>query len=517
MHAHRKSLSLVLGLGLLGAGTAYAKHALDSSLAGWTPMVTMWGGDEQTAVRSLSQVTQAYEAFLQNTEVDEPTQKFIDKALKEFEDFDLAGFHDLLPDERGERRELNVKGGLAGNRYLVTRADPNSRYEVGVNGPRNGLADMSLLIHAQQKKSEDHKSLIVGTRIGLGLGPLSYRGLMDAERDLARLATTGDPTGSGVKLAPSAKARARVTETNPGLGPEDIETLAILYDAYPALGEALTGVGRLEDVRAATAKGGYYHITTRMRAEPDRLKEKYPNFAKHIKKLGDVLHATVRVLDDKGRDIVRLTVDSEKLLFGVESYINQDGLPLPFDNKRVYEDEPLDPVSDALQHPRVLVNARLNMLGIIINARNLRLDARYRANDGYATADARMTTVPDLKVEGRALGIFAPGFLDLFIPGNIEDTTRKFFEVAAKGNGGKGLRAHVELGARTPGAPGVFSLTAQVEALESFIIKMGGGIITDRLMMNKKAEKEAKQLAADLHEAFKRDFNRFRKQVGGSG
>ena len=35
--------------------------------------------------------------------------------------------------------------------------------------------------------------------------------------------------------------------------------------------------------------------------------------------------------------------------------------------------------------------------------------------------------------------------------------------------------------------------------------------------MNAKAEKEAKQLAADLHDAFVKDFKRFQTKLGGAG
>ena len=113
----KSTRSLLVGLGLLSAGTAYAATSYDTTIAGWNPMVTLWSagsGDTETALKALNRLTGAYEAFLHKTEVDAPTQKFIDKALKEFEDFDLEGFYKLLPDERNGRRELHVKGALGG-------------------------------------------------------------------------------------------------------------------------------------------------------------------------------------------------------------------------------------------------------------------------------------------------------------------------------------------------------------------------------------------------------------------
>jgi hypothetical protein len=105
----------------------------------------------------------------------------------------------------------------------------------------------------------------------------------------------------------------------------------------------------------------------------------------------------------------------------------------------------------------------------------------------------------------------------VFISSNIQQITEDFFKLAVKGNGGKGVLWHAELGSPAVGQPGVFSLVASAELLESWIIKFGGSIAVDRLLMNEKAEEEAKQLAADLHDAFVRDFKRFQTKVGGSG
>ncbi|MFT3927921.1 MAG: hypothetical protein QM778_35665 [Myxococcales bacterium] len=510
-----RTRSAIIGLGLLSAGTALAANSLDATVAGWTPMVVLWSqgsGDTGTALKALHRLTGAYEAFLHKTEVDPPTQKFIDKAIKEFEDFDLEGFYKLLPDERNNRRELHVKGALSGGKYLVSRAEPGSGYEVGLDS-RNGLADMSLLIYGKHYEGKEHDSLAAGTRFGLGLGQLSYSGLMEAGRSLSRLATMGDPRGSeatGDKPQPAAASIAKIKQSNPGLGSEDVESLAILYEAYPTLGDLLQTVGRLEDVRAVETNG-YFHITTRMRAEPSRLKAKYPNFAKHIDKLNDVLSAKVRVLDDAGRDLVRLTVDSDKLLFGVECYV-KDGQVLPFDDNQVYENEPLDTLAKSIKAPVVNIQARLNMLGIIVNLKNLRIDSEYDVHDSYTVIDSHIKTMPKVKVEGRALGLFSPGFLDVFISSNIQDITEEFFRTAVKGNDGKGVESHIELGSRTAGGPGVFALTASLEAMESWVIKFGGSVATDRLIMNKSAEEEAKQLAADLHDAFVKDLEPLREE-----
>ena len=385
---------------------------------------------------------------------------------------------------------------------------------------RNGLADMSLLIHGKQRETKEHDSLMAGMRFGLGVGQLSYGRLMEAGRALSRLATTGDPRGSeatGDKPEPSAASvsqdQAEQSRTRRG---RHRQSWPSSMRRTPRSAMPCRAVGRLEDVQAVETNG-YYHITTRMRAEPDRLKAKYPNFAKHMKKLNDVLLAKVRVLDDQGRDVIRLTVDSEKLLFGVECYV-KDGQVLPFDDNQVYESEPLDTLAGFAQVAQGVGSGSPQHAGHHRQpeepAHRLRV-RRARLVHG----DRLVTSRPCPRSRSRAAHSVCsrPGFLDVFISSNIQEITEEFFKVAVKGNDGKGVESHIELGSRTDGAPGVFSMTASLEVMESWIIKFGGSVVTDRLMMNKKAEDEAKQLAADLHDAFVKDLGRFEKKVGGAG
>ena len=121
-----------------------------------------------------------------------------------------------------------------------------------------------------------------------------------------------------------------------------------------------------------------------------------------MKKLNDVLIATLRVLDDTVATCAP-HIDSEKLLFGVELYI-RDGQVLPFDDNQVYESEPLDALAATLKAPQVLIYARLNMLGIIVNIKGLRVETNYDVHGCYVSNDGWVRTMPKVKVEGRALG-----------------------------------------------------------------------------------------------------------------
>jgi hypothetical protein len=512
MNSKQRVAALGLSMSVALGGTAYAAQLDHGALGGWAPVVTLWGGDVDRAISSLDKVTQALSASIHHYEIDEPTQDFINQVLEELKDFDLDGLYALLPDARNGGRELNVKGTLSGHRYLVQRAKPGGAYFVGIHGPRNSLADMSFHVHAKQIPGKKHDTLRMGGNAGVGLGPITFRALADAQRELLRMVTQGHPQAGGIPLPKSGLAREAVREMNPGLGDEDLDALALLFDAYPLVGRVLIDLGRVQDVRTAD-KRDYFHITTRLKVEPKRMEKKYPALAKHAKKLGDIFLGTMRLVDEQDRTLVKVKMDSAKLTVDIEMYV-ADGLLLPFDDGKVYKTEPVDPRSGALKGASMLVEARSNMLGLVAKVEDLRVDADIQVHDSYAVLDASMTKMPRVELHGRALGLFAPGFLDLFIPGNIESITNDFLRAVTQGNDGKGLVGHVEVGAKSMDAPGVVSGSAAVEIMDTFLIKLGGGMATERLLISSQEKDEAFKLAAAVHDAFKRDLASFKQRVG---
>jgi hypothetical protein len=501
---------------LLVGSTALAATALDGPALGWTPLVSMWGrGDAAVAVRSLRSVTDAYDTVLHRTEIDEPTQKFIDKAFDELEDFDLDGFYELLPEPRGEARELLVRGDLSGKRYLVRRAQLGA--EVGLKGPRRGLADMSSSLRAEPHANHgDHKSYLISGRLGLGIGPLSWRALTDAATDMMRLSSTGDPRAeAGERPQPSAEARTRVKALNPGLGEEDVEVLALLFEGFPSLANALAGFGRVEDVRVATVPGAsFQHLTVRMRVEPQRLAKKYPDMAKHLGKLKDLARLDAHWVDGQGRTLMNIKAETRQMSIALECYV-KSGRLLPFKKDQVFDAEPIDLMGTQLAKTRILANARVEMLGVIVHLGRLQLNLAYAPRDTYGSVEASLTTVPDVRVEGHALGFLPTGLVDAFIPGNMESLTRDFFEVAAKGNGGKGLVLHMDVGSDGASGQGVFAGSMAVEALDNFLVKTGVGIVNDRVLPSDDASDDNERFAAELHDAFVRDLSKFQTKVGG--
>lgn len=503
------------GAVFFAATTTYALASMDATDAGWQPLVTLWGkGDKPEAVKELHRITNAFDLALHHMQIDEATQEFSDGTIEDLEDFALADFYDRLPNKVGEYHELWVRGEIQGKNYVINQAKDKKGFAVTLKGDRNDLAAMSTLVRSKETKGYgDTSAYFIGYRFGLGLGNFRWDTAMSALQDWGRLNMVGHPEpGDGEAVKPSAEAKSKAKALHPKLSPEDLDAIAVLFEAYPSLANALSRLGSIDDVRTTWAKKSYQQVSLSMHADVDRFGEYYPAFAKYGDKLGDLALMDIKWLDSKGRTLMQFKIDSDKLMINWQCYV-KDGKLLPFKGVKVFENEPIDPMSDALTTTSFVSDVRLKMLGVVIKLTGLKTDAFYQPHDGYMESGLTFTEVPKIHVEGAALGFVPTALVDAFIPGNIESVTRDFLTVAAKGNNGKGLVGVLRLGVAKEGSTkGVLEAGIDFDALDNFLVKIGLGMVSDKLIPDPDAFQDIKKFSTDLYDGFVKDLGRFEKR-----
>lgn len=511
---HHPLIWLLLGSSF--GSVAFALAVSDPVQTGWAPLVRLYGqGDASSTVKELSKLTTAYTTALHHTEIDAPTQAFLDGLYEDIEDFDLDSFHDRLPERRGKSHELWVRGDLVGKKYLIRRADGKTPFQVTLGGARNELAAMSSVVRSTPGRSHGGRpTYLLSTRYGVGIGAVAWDRVTEANAEFARLFAQGK-LGDEAAPEPSSEVRRRVRTLHPNLLDEDLAILTVLFAAYPQLSETLSRIGQVEDVRTTWPSKGYQQISLRVHGVIDRIGEHYPALAKHLGRLDDLARVDMRWLDAKGRTLLTMKLDSDRLIFHLQCYV-KDGKLLPARGQKVFEDEPLEYLGGELERTRTLVDARFKMLGVIVELDDMLLENTYRPSAGYAEMSSSLRAAPkSIHVQGAALGFLPTRLLDAFIPGNIESITRDFFEVAAKGNGARGATLSFKLGTKEVGHNGVFESASEIEALDSFLVKIGLGMVNDRLIPNDRAFRDVKQFATDLHDAFVRDLSRYASRARG--
>ncbi|MDB4986105.1 MAG: hypothetical protein JWN04_1283 [Myxococcaceae bacterium] len=503
---------LLGGAFLLATGTAYAVANMDATNAGWTPLVTLWGaGDKPAAIKELHRITNAFDLALHHFQIDEATQEFTDGTIEDLEDFALADFYDRLPNKVGDYRELWVRGDIKGKNYVVAQAKEKKGYQVTLKSERNDLAAMSTTVRSKETKGYgDTSAYFIGYRFGLGLGNFRWDTAMGALQDWARLNMVGNPeSGGGEVIQATASAKSKAKALHPKLSSEDLDAIGLLFEAYPSLATALSRLGQIDDVRTTWPKKSYQQVSLAMHADVDRFGEHYPAFAKYGDKLGDLALMDIRWVDSKGRTLMTFKIDSDKLSFAWQCYV-KNGMLLPFKGVKVYENEPVDPMADTLTGSSFVTNARLKLLGVVIKLTALKTDVFYQPHAGYMESGLTFTQVPKIEVEGAALGFVPTALVDAFIPGNIESVTRDFLNVAAKGNDGKGFVGVLRMGiAKEDSTKGVLETGVDFDALDNFLVKIGLGMVSDKLIPDADAFTDIKKFSTDLYDGFVKDLARF--------
>jgi hypothetical protein len=496
---------------LMAAGTAYAA-SLDATDAGWQPFVMLFGGgDKDKAVTALEAVNHAFEVSINNTKREQSVQEFIDATIEDLADFNLGDFHDRLPHKNGDYRELWVRGEIQGNAYVITQAKEKKGYQVTLKGDRNDLAAFSTTVRSKETKGAGDKSAyFIGLRTGLGIGNVRWDNAMVALQKYARIHGTVNPESEATDEVPtSADTKAKVKKLHPKLAADDLEVISLLWEAFPKLAPELSKLGTVEDARTVWSGKGYQQVNVLLRGLPERFEESYPALAGYLDNMNDIALLDIKWMDKKGRTLTQIKVDSDKLTFQLSCYI-KNGFLLPFKGVKVYENEPIDPMADTITSTKIIADARLKLLGVILKLNQLNLDSFYEPHPGYAEMGLTFTKVPEVKVEGAALGFVPTALVDAFIPGNIESVTRDFLGVAAKGNGGKGLIAAAKLGVAKEGSErGVLEAGIDFDALDNFLVKIGLGMVNERLIPKPEALDEAKAYFGALQQAFSKDFKRF--------
>ncbi|MDB4987951.1 MAG: hypothetical protein JWN04_3129, partial [Myxococcaceae bacterium] len=140
----------------------------------------------------------------------------------------------------------------------------------------------------------------------------------------------------------------------------------------------------------------------------------------------------------------------------------------------------------------------------------LKTDVFYQPHAGYMESGLTFTQVPKIEVEGAALGFVPTALVDAFIPGNIESVTRDFLNVAAKGNDGKGFVGVLRMGVGKEGSTkGVLEAGVDFDALDNFLVKIGLGMVSDKLIPDADAFSDIKKFSTDLYDGFVKDLARF--------
>ena len=502
-----RSLSLLAGsLGLLVSVAATAQSVPGEIIdRGWRPPVSLAGeGDPQAAVERMREYAALRHTLVHNTEYHEATQAFVGDLRSSLERFDLKGFYRLLPETAGEDRQLNLEGVLRDGAYRVGPGTVDARQPLSA-GNALPMGDMQASIRAREINADRATHYLLSGDVRIGMGEMSWPAVVAASRDTLRLTVEGEPAFQGY--------RGRVMNMNPGLDRHEVDVLAPLWAAYPAIWELVSDLGEIESlVLAGTPADRDRELKVSVRVNTDGMRQDYPSLARYLNRLGSLIEVSAAVHDEYG-EVLGLEMNTRDLRAEVTMLI-RDGQPVATRHGKAVPDAV--PLLDHTERRlSVHVDTRVELLGIVVDVTNLQGYLHYKPARGGAVIAAQMIHVPAVKTSGRALGIMPAGAINFVLPRSIDQLARDFLTVATQGNNGRGIRGTVVFEQSAETGEAELHASGAFEALDNFMVRLGMRMVSDRLIPDTRTAEEIGSLVSGVQAAFVEDLDLFERRVAG--
>lgn len=473
---------------------------------GWKAQVEMIGnGDAKTAVSNLREITDLQKVVLQNTAFHEQTQRFIDELWASLESFNLNRYYNLLPETDGEWRQLKVYGARNGKLYQL---GPIAE-QVGFSesGQTRTMGDLSAVIKAKRVDGNLGTHYLLHNSLELGVGQVQWGSVQQAAQETLRLVVDGEPSFSSREQAAIAQVyRDKVIRMNSNLGSEDVDIIAPLWAAFPALWDLLAQMGRIEDVVYHDLDQGYRQLKASFVIDTQRMKESYPAISNHIVNMDRLLNGSLRLSDERG-ELLSGTIDSRTLRGQIQLFV-ADGRVVPVKGGKVVMDAP--PIPDGQPwNFTAEMDGTVSVLGVVTHLQNLKARVQYLSDDDGVKVVSQITEVPDISVKGNALGIMPTSMINVVLPKNLDEIMREFMGVACKGNEGKGILIGAQFQQAKADQTAKLIVKSAFEGLDNFFVRFGMGIVSDRVIPDPKVSEELRRFAFDAQDAFVRDLDGF--------
>lgn len=472
---------------------------------GWKAQVELSGdGDPNLAVTRIRELTDLQSTVFQGIEYHPQTRTFLDQMWSNLESFNLNEYYSKLPEQEGDWRQLRVYGTRDGKRYV---AGPDIR-----QGALPGtLGDVAVVVKARKIEGDKGQHYLLRNSMQVGLGELQWPSMQDAASETFKLIVDGAPQFQGKVQPASAQVyRDYVLRMNPALGREDVDVLAPLWASFPAMWSLLSRLGTIDDVIYHDQSLPYRNLKATFSLDLNKMKQAYPGLAGHLEDMNRLFDGNLRVLDERG-ELFSMELDSRTLRGHFSAFI-ADGKILPVKGGEVV----LNPDSIPEGKPwnfMVDMNSTMNILGVVTHISNAKARVQYLSNDTGFKLVGQLSDVPSVQVQGNALGIMPTAMIDVVMPSSMAEIIQDFMGVACKGNEGKGVLLGAQFEQGKPGETSILTLKSAFEGLDNFFVRVGMGIVNDRVLPNEKASSEFRQLIYDTQTAFASDLKGFEENT----
>ena len=219
------------------------------------------------------------------------------------------------------------------------------------------------------------------------------------------------------------------------------------------------------------------------------------------------MNARGELCDSQGRALMTIRFSTKDLAFTIDAFV-ANGKLCPVESGKVLVDQGVDleAVTTCDRKDRWCFEADVN--GISTEIKDLIFKVHYENGPKGMRTLITCDEEPRIRVHGSAFGVIPTWAIDVVLPSNMEELTKSFFQVATRGNGGKGI---VLKGATRIGDTGahVLDIDAEAEGLNNFLVRLGFKLARRKLIPPDDAFEDLTQYLRDGHKCFGADIDAF--------
>jgi len=251
----------------------------------------------------------------------------------------------------------------------------------------------------------------------------------------------------------------------------------------------------------------FTHFKLIMAFDFKNLKKDFPHLSYQLKRLESLFQFKLSFRNKNGNHIMDIFIDSQDTFLYLDYYTHQ-GMVIPFtpEGTPVFE-EAFYPTKVTDYNFYMNVDIFFNIYGIKFRTENIRIDCDYQSRKKYGKIIFKLKEIPNTKVSGRAYHIVPTWFIDIMIPGNIDQLIDNFCKVLLSANNSEGSYLRLLWDMRKPNET-FLNLHASSEFIDNFFILFGFQIWHEKFKMSDEAASDLNQLNVRGLEALILDLSR---------
>ena len=227
-------------------------------------------------------------------------------------------------------------------------------------------------------------------------------------------------------------------------------------------------------------------------------------------RLKGMLSFQATVFDTRDRPIGSMTFEGEKYLLSLRFKTHKGRFLVLDENRNNATEAGIGLTVSGKRHFYLMYSFRLNIVGLKLNIEALKVNLDYFFDDYGTRVKAELRHPPkEVTAQGLVMGFLPIWLIDFFIPSNIEDMTREFFQTLTSGNNGEGVSMYFGSIPQDSLKDNLWLLT-DAEVLSNGTMKFAHNLQRKMVREEDKLLKDIKLFEQQLWNAFYLDFLRNR-------